>query len=404
MRILFADSISEASLAPLERDHEIIVEPGLGADDLEHRLTGIDVLVVRSTKVNESALRQADQLGLVVRAGAGTDNIDAVAASGRGVYVCNVPGRNAVAVAELTLGLLLAIDRRIPDNVSDLRAGRWNKTSYSEADGIMGRSLAIIGLGEIGLAVAERAKGFGLQVRALRRDERPADVQARIRSIGVRLVDDLDDLLTDADIVSIHVPKSAATANLVDEAFLAKLKDGAILLNTSRSDVVDGAALLRAIDSKNLRAGLDVWPDEPAKGTASFTSELAKHAAVVGTHHIGASTTQAQESIAEGTVEVIQAYARGQVINCVNLQQDAIGTSCLTIRHLDRVGVLAQVFETLRNHGLNVQQMQNRIFSGAAAAVATVYLDGRPDSTLVPELLAIEEVLAVGAVSMDEGP
>lgn len=129
MKILFADSVQEGRLAALrDQGHEVVVDPSITADDLGSHLTGVEVLVVRSTKVNAAAIEAADQLGLIVRAGAGTDNIDTVVASQGGVYVCNVPGRNAVAVAELTMGLLLAIDRRIADNVADLRERRWNST------------------------------------------------------------------------------------------------------------------------------------------------------------------------------------------------------------------------------------------------------------------------------------
>jgi D-3-phosphoglycerate dehydrogenase len=309
-----------------------------------------------------------------------------------------VPGRNAVAVAELTMGLLLAIDRRIPDGVADLRGGTWNKGRYSDADGVYGKKLAIIGLGDIGLAVAERAKAFGLTVLALRRDQRPASMQARIRSVGVRLVGSLDELLAEADIVSIHVPKSADTKALVDADFLAKLKPGAILLNTSRGDVVDERALLAALDERDLRAGLDVWQGEPSGKSGDFTSALASHPRVVGTHHIGASTDQAQASVATGTVEVIEAYLAGEVLNCVNLNTNPSGTTCLTIRHLDQVGVLAQIFAVLRKHGLNVQQMQNQVFAGGRAAVATINVASGATSEITEQLCAIDEVLDAAIV------
>ncbi len=394
MQILFADDLSATHLERLEQlGHDVVVEPSLTADALAGRLPGVDVLVVRSTRVPPEAITAADRLGLIVRAGAGTDNIDLASASDNGIYVCNVPGRNAVAVAELTMGLLLAIDRNIPDGVADLRRGAWNKGRYSEADGLFGKTMAIVGLGDIGLAVAERAKAFGLTVTALRRDERPASTQARIRSIGVRLVDSIDELLADADIVSIHVPKSDETRNLVDAGFLAELQPGAILLNTSRGDVIDEAALLAALDRGDLRAGLDVWQNEPGGKEGEFSSPLASHPRVVGTHHIGASTEQAQRSVAEGTVEVIEAYLDGEVANCVNLDPDATGTTCLTIRHLDQVGVLAQIFDVLRAHGLNVQQMQNRIFAGGRAAVATIHVDGQAGDAVVGQLCGIDEVL-----------
>ena len=402
MKILVADAIGHDRLESLCGDeHELVYEPTLGPDDLAQHLPNVEVLVVRSTKVNSDAFAAADRLGLVVRAGAGTDNIDVAAASEVGVYVCNVPGRNAVAVAELTMGLLLAIDRQIADNVRDLRDNRWQKGRYSQADGIFGKTLAVIGLGEIGLSVAERAKAFGLTVTALRRDNRSPEVQARMRSIGVRLVDDVDQLLAGADVVSIHVPKSPDTTKLVDADFLGAMKPGAILLNTSRGEVVDEPALLAALDSQDLRAGLDVWAAEPSGKEAEFDSELARHPKVVGTHHIGASTNQAQESVTDGTVEVIESYLRGEVQNCVNLKTRPSGSHVLTIRHLDEVGVLAQIFAVLRGQGLNVQQMQNQVFNGGKAAVATMNVAGASPMDILDQLLQIPEVLNAGLVDQE---
>lgn len=402
MRILFADQLRAGRIDELRRNgHEVVVDPSLGAVDLTDHVAGADILVVRSTRVTRTAIEAADRLGLIVRAGAGTDNIDLSAASDRGVYVCNVPGRNAVAVAELTMGLLLALDRRIPDNVADLHRQQWNKVLFSEAEGLLGKTMAILGLGDIGLAVAERAKAFGLQVIALRRDDRKRRIQARIRSIGIRLVDSLEELLAGSDIVSIHVPGAADTVGLVDAEFLAQLRPGAILLNTSRGDVVDEAALLAALDAGRVRAGLDVWPSEPSSGRTDFDSPLARHPGVVGTHHIGASTEQAQRSVADGTLEVIEAYLDGDVVNCVNLNTSPSGTSCLTVRHLDKVGVLAKIFDVLRRRGLNVQQMHNQVFTGGRAAVATINVTGPGVVDVLDRLRAIDEVLDAALVAED---
>ncbi|MDH4168234.1 MAG: hydroxyacid dehydrogenase [Acidimicrobiia bacterium] len=393
MRILFADAIDDAGLQKLRAaGHRCELAPELTADDLPAALPDSEVLVVRSTRVTAEAIEAAGALELIVRAGAGTNTIDTTAASDHGVFVCNVPGRNAIAVAELTMGLLLAVDRHIADATADARRGQWNKAKYSRADGLHGKTMAIIGLGEVGLAVAERAKAFGLTVSALRKDGRPSPTEARIRAVGVRLVDDLTTLVTEADIATIHVPGGAATQGLVDDAFLRLLGDDGILLNTSRGDVVDEPALLAALD-RGLRAGLDVFPDEPG-GEGRFDSALAGHPNVVATHHIGASTTQAQEAVAAGTIEVIEQYAAGELTNCVNLETDRLGTCTLTIRHLDRVGVLAQVLAVLRANGHNVQQMANQIFRGGNAAAATIRIDGRPQPGLATDLAAIAEVLS----------
>lgn len=396
MKILFADAVDASRVADLEAaGHECTLEPALSAEDLPAAVGDAEVVVVRSTKVTAEAIAAGTNLSLVVRAGAGTDNIDKIAASAAGVYVCNVPGRNAVAVAELTMGLLLAIDRHIADGAADLRDGVWNKARYTKADGLAGKTMSIIGLGDIGLAVAERAKAFGITVQAERKPGRTEDALARIRSVGVRLVDDRAELLSTADIISIHVPKADSTTGMVDAEFVAALPTGCIVLNTSRGDVVVEAALLHGLDERGMRAGLDVYANEPSSGTGAFVSELAAHHAVVGSHHIGASTTQAQESVADGMIDVIDAYAKGAMINCVNMEVDSSGASCISVRHLDKVGVLAKILNAISGNGHNVEQMQNQLFIGGAAAVATINVDATPSDATVQAIEAIDEVMAV---------
>lgn len=396
MKILFADAVDESRVTRLrEAGHDCLVAAALSADELPEHMAGVEALVVRSTKVSAAAIAAAADLSLIVRAGAGVDNIDVEAASGRGIYVCNVPGKNAVAVAELTMGLLLSIDRRIAESTADLRAGQWNKKLYSKAEGIYGRRMAIIGLGDIGLAVAERAKAFGMDVVAVRKPSRDAATTSRIRSLGVRLVDTAEELLRDADVISIHVPSAPGTVGLVDAAFLAQLRDGAIILNTARGNVIDQAALIAEMNARGLRAGLDVWPGEPGQGSAEWSSDLSSHPNVVGTHHIGASTNQAQEAVADGMVDVIDSYEQARLLNCVNLVNRPLGTCVITVRHLDRVGVLAKVLMALRGSGLNVQQMHNEVFEGSKAAVASINVVGAVSEDLRSSISEIDEVLAV---------
>jgi D-3-phosphoglycerate dehydrogenase / 2-oxoglutarate reductase len=404
VRILFADKLSEQTLRDLEsRGHECVSEPGLGAGDLPDHIAGHDALVVRSTKVPQAVFEAADRLVLVIRAGAGTNTIDTDAAAERGVFVCNVPGRNAAAVAELTMGLLLAVDRRIPDNVSDLRAGRWDKATYAKADGLLGKTMGILGLGSIGLLVAERAAAFGIQVRSVAKDGRSRDVVARAEELGITQCTSLEELVATSDIISLHVPSSSGTKHLVDDAFLARMRPGAILLNTSRGDVVDQAALLRALAEGRVRAGLDVFDGEPGSGRAEWDSPLARHPGVVATHHIGASTEQAQRSIAQGVTELVDGFMAGDVRDCVNLDPDRLGTIALTVRHLDRVGVLAQVLDQLSAARLNVQHMVNRVFRGGQAAVAFIDVDGEASAELLDSLRGIPHVLGVSVVTLHQG-
>lgn len=403
MRVLLADAIDAGIVEELGRlGHECVSEPKLAAGDLPGRIQGLQALVVRSTEVTAATIGAGDALELIVRAGAGTNTIDVDAASEVGIYVTNVPGRNAIAVAELTLGLLLAIDRRIADNVADLRAGSWNKATYSKAAGLYGRTIGIVGLGDIGFAVAERAAAFGLKVRSVDK-ERDEAADERIHELGIELVPSLEELVATSDIVSIHVPAVPETESMFDAGLLGRMKEGAILLNTSRGDVVDEAALLDALDSRRLRAGLDVYPDEPGSGSSEWSSKLAQHPNVVGTHHIGASTEQAQAAVAAGVVEVIEAYGRGEILNCVNLAPTRLGTHTLHVRHYDRVGVLAGVFDILRRRELNVEQMENRIFQGRNAAVATIDVVGDVGDELLDALAALDDVIHVSAVPTTRG-
>ena len=396
MRVLVADSLPESTLATLEaRGHQCELDASLTASDLAGRIAGVDVLVVRSTKVEASVFEAADKLGLVVRAGAGTNTIDTAAAAARGVLVANVPGQNSAAVAELTIGLLIAVDRRIPDNVADLRAGRWDKKGYSKSAGLLGSTLGIVGLGSIGLCVAERARAFGIHVQTLQSPRRRADVEARAADLGIAVRASLPELLASSDIVSLHVPASPETRHLVDREFLGQLRPGAILLNTSRGDVVDEAALLEALDAGTVRAGLDVYADEPGTGTASWDSALARHPAVVGTHHIGASTEQAQLATAAGVVEIVDAFVAGETRNVVNLAPERLGSVTLTVRHLDQPGVLARILDVLSAARLNVEHMENRVFQGGEAAVASIDVTGPVPDPLLEEIGAGPEVLGV---------
>ena len=396
MKVLLADALPDAAVEQLEAaGDEVTRLPELNADTLPDAVAGHEVLVVRSTKVTAAALETADKLGLIVRAGAGTNNIDRDRAAELGIFVCNVPGKNALAVAELTMGLLIAVDRHIAAGTADLRAGTWNKKAYSKADGLFGRQMGIIGVGDIGIAAAARAWAFGIDVVAVAKPGRSHAAVARAEAAGIRWVDDLDELLATSDIVSLHVPGAPDTKGMVDADFLAKMKDDAILLNTSRGDVVDEAALIDAMDSRGIRAGLDVFADEPGSGTAEFDSALAKHPSVVATHHVGASTEQAQNAVTDGTLEAIDAYRTGSPINCVNLNPVPTRAATLTVRHHDRVGVLASILQALRKEQLNVSNMQNRVFAGSKAAVASIDVGHLPTQKLIDEVMSLEDVIYV---------
>ena len=385
MKVLVADKFEASGIDALKAAGcDVIYEADASGDTLVAAIqsTGAPVLVVRSTQVTEPML-DAGALSLIVRAGAGVNTIDVAAASKRGIYVSNCPGKNSVAVAELTMGLILAVDRRIPDNVAELRAGNWNKKEYSKAKGLLGRTLGLLGFGHIGQEVARRARAFGMPVLAWSRrfEQDQLAGEAAIRESGIDVVTSAAELVAHSDIVSVHLALTKETRGFVDANLLARARKGAYFINTARAEVVDYTALAAAVREKGLRVGLDVFANEPSSATGTFADPIVGQPSVYGTHHIGASTDQAQEAIAAETVRIIKTFKEtGKVPNVVNLARQTPATHMLVVRHRDKPGVLAHVFEYLRIAQLNVQETENIIFEGAHAAVARINLDGAPSA------------------------
>ena len=383
MKVLIADKFEQSGLDALKAAGcEVLFQPDVNGDTLVAAIrdSQAPVLVVRSTQVTEQML-DAGALSLIVRAGAGVNTIDVAGASKRGIYVSNCPGKNSVAVAELAMALILALDRRIADNVADLRAGKWNKKEYSKAKGLKGQTLGLLGFGHIGQEVARRARAFGMNVLVWSRrfaDDGIARDEAAA-TYDIEIVSKPEELVSRADIVSVHLALSKDTRGFVNADLLKHARKGAYFVNTARAEVVDQAALAAVAKEKGLRVGLDVFANEPTAATGPFEDPIAGEPAVYGTHHIGASTDQAQEAIAAETVRIIRAFKdTGRVPNVVNLARQTPATHMLVVRHRDKPGVLAHVFEYLRVAQLNVQETENIIFDGAHAAVARINLDGAP--------------------------
>jgi D-3-phosphoglycerate dehydrogenase len=387
MKVLIADKFEKSGVDGLQAlGCEISYQPDLKDDPLVEAIRAVspDVLVVRGTKVTEPML-EAGPVKLVVRAGAGYNTIDVAAASKRGIYVSNCPGKNSIAVAELAFALILALDRRIADNVIALRQGAWNKKEFSKARGLFGRTLGLIGVGKIGQEMIPRARAFGMPVvawsRSLTRD--------RAADLGIELMASPKAVAAASDVVSVHLALKPETRNLINAEFFDAMRDGAYFINTARGEVVDQQALVQAIRNRGIRAGLDVYALEPTSATAEFQDEIAKEAGLYGTHHIGASTDQAQEAIAAETVRIVEEFKQtGKVPNVVNLAQQTPATHRLVVRHLDRPGVLAGVLEALKAEQINVQEMENIVFEGAAAAVARINLDNAPSQESLRQLEA----------------
>ena len=386
MKVLVADKFEQSGIDGLHTAGcDVVYQPDLKDEALADaiRTTAAQVLVVRSTAVTAPML-EAGALSLVVRAGAGYNTIDVATASKRGIYVSNCPGKNAVAVAELAFALMLALDRRVPDNVADLRSGVWNKKEYSKARGLFGRTLGLLGYGSIGQEMARRAHAFGMPIvvwsrRFVTGHERIADA-----AVPLQLADSPEDAAARADVLSVHLALAPETRGMVNAAVLGRLKPGSYFVNTARAEVVDHVALEKVVRERNIRAALDVFAAEPAGATGQFHDALVSLANVYGTHHIGASTDQAQEAIAAETVRIVASYKNtGKVPNVVNLSKKTPATHMLVVRHRDRPGVLAHVFEHLRGGNINVQETENVVFEGAQAAVARINLDRPPPDPLL---------------------
>lgn len=390
MKILIADKFEESGRIGMRRAGcEVSFQPDLKDDALVQAIAKEkpDVLVVRGTKVTEPMLA-AGPLKLIVRAGAGYNTIDVAGASRRGIYVSNCPGKNSIAVAELAFALILALDRRVADNVIALRAGQWNKKEFSKARGLFGRTLGLVGVGQVGAEMIPRARAFGMPVVAWSRSLTPEKAE----QLGIERKETPLEVARAADIVSVHVALKPDTRSLIGAELFKAMKDDAYLINTSRGEVVDQSALVEAIKSKRIRAGLDVFAIEPTSAVAEFTDPIANEARVYGTHHIGASTDQAQEAIAAETVRIIKSFKEtGQVPNVVNLAQRTPATHRLVVRHRDRPGVLAQVLEAIKAEHINVQEMENIVFEGAEAAVARINLDKAPSPETLDRLRAGNE-------------
>lgn len=380
MNVLIADKFPEQYIQILKDNGlEVTYNPKLGENDLPEAIKGVECLIVRSTIVSDKTIEQSDNLNLIVRAGAGVNNININAANKKGVYVSNCPGKNSIAVAELAIGLMLALDRRIANNVMDFKSGIWNKGEYSKAEGLFGKILVIVGYGAIGKEVAKRAMALGMKIYA--KDIFPID------DPGVTSFTELDQILPIADVVTVHLPQNAETKHLFNDKMFSRMKKGVIFINTSRAGVVDEAALINAVKAKNLKVGLDVFNGEPEDKNGSVSSELQKLDNVYVTHHIGASTEQAQNAVAEEAVNIIIGYIKNGVIaHWVNRAKVSSSHSQLIVKHYDRPGVLAAVLDVLRDGNINVEEVENIIFDGGLVACCTMKLD-TPASSEMLELI-----------------
>lgn len=399
MKILIADKFPDQYVDKIKSVGDVIYEAKLKENDLPSNIKDVDILVVRSTVVNEECINNSNKLSLIIRAGAGVNNINIKAANKKGIYVANCPGKNSIAVAELAMGLICAIDRKIPDNVIDFKNGTWNKGAYSKAEGLFGKTLGVIGVGQIGAELILRAKAFGMNIIAWSRSLTPAKAEA----MGIDYADFIEVIFERADIISIHLAQTADTKKLITKSMIDKMKKGAILINTARAGVIDEEALIKAVKEEKIFAGLDVFNAEPEGKEGDVKSEFTKLKNAYITHHIGASTEQAQNAVAEETFNIIDQYIKtGVVKNWINKLKASEAKYQLVVRHYDKPGVLARVLNLLSEERINAQEMENIIFEDSQTACCTIKLEDKPSGKTLEEISSKEdEIINAALISIE---
>jgi len=364
-RILAADGVSPKGIAVLSENPKFKVESsgGLKEDELIARIGDLDALIVRSaTKVTAKALAAATKLKVIGRAGVGVDNVNVEAATERGIVVMNTPGGNTISTAEHTFSLLLSLARKIPQAHASMVAGKWDRKSF-EGTELCGKTLGIVGMGRIGGEVARRAIGFGMNVVAYD----PYLVQSRARSLQVELADDLAALLARADFITVHMPMTAETKNILNAKTLAQCKKGVRIVNCARGGLVEEAALLEALKSGQVGgAALDVYEKEPPAEDFPFRA-LPN---VVLTPHLGASTSEAQEGVGIEIAHGVSDYLLNGIINnAVNVPNVDVRTLALIRPYLGLGEKLGKMLAQIAPHGLETLTIR---YTGKVSETETV--------------------------------
>lgn len=398
MRLLIADSIDTQPLEELRvLGVEIVSDPTLTRETLLDAIAHVGILVVRQTEVSAQALENARELNLIVRAGGGTGHIDVEAASARGIYVANCPGKNAPALAELVMAMALALDRRLIDAHVDLCGGRWERAKYGSEGGLLGRHLGIAGFGAAGREVLSRARAFGMKPHVFSRGMNAAKAQ----KLDVAFAPTLERLAAVSDVLSVHLPLTPQTRGIISRNVLEALPHEAIVINTSKAELFDLDALAELAEKKSLRLGLDVHPGEPRQASDAYQSRFCGTPNVICTPHIGGATRQAQRAIAEEVTHVIRSFLTEEdVPNVLNVCAASPARYVVVLRQLDKVGALANTLAVLKRYGINIEEISNTVFDGAKATCTKLRVSGRPSEACLKEIGMFEETLRVDVVPM----
>ncbi len=390
MKVLVACELPEATLQQMRSlAFDVAYEPQATAQKLREEIADVGVLVVGETRVSPDTIAQARALQMIVHAGRGPGNIAVEAASAQGVFVTHCPDKHATAVAELTMGLILALDRRLVDNAVAVREGRWMRGEFTDARGLAGRTIGILGYGAVGRLVAQRARAFDMRIVAWL----PRTTLEPRSEPGLEFCNWPRELARMSDIVTVHNIEDG-TDPIVDAEFLRNMREGAYLVHVGDRHAVDEAALAEAIGQRKLRVALDVFTSMPSGDTGRFRSKLCDRAAVIGTQQIGPLTAQARDAVATEVARIVHAFVvSGEVLNCLNMCERSPATWQLVLRVRDQVGVMAAVLDAVRADGINAEEITSRVFTGAKAAWCTIALNERPSTEALESIRGLADVL-----------
>lgn len=393
MRVLVACPMPTDTLEHLRAlVQDVIYLPELSAEELPNHIAGVGILVYRTLRVSAAILQRADALQLLIHSGSGPGDVAIEDASAAGVFVTHCPDQHATAVAELTLGLIVALDRRIVDNALACRAGTWDRAALGQARGLAGRTLGILGYGEIGRRVARRARAFDMRVLAW---SAQLGTEA-VHEPGVEFRNWPRELARTCDVLTLHATGEDEDEPdvIVDAEFLENVPPGTSLVHVGNPSAIDHAALARAIEQKQLRVALDVHSSEPLVDNIRTRVKLCDLPGVICTQHIGPLTEQARHATAEEVLRIIRGFLiSGEADNCLNLADQSPATWQLVVRVRDQVGVMAAILEAVRADGINAQEITSRVFVGAKAAWCAIALDERPSTEALAAIRQLPDVL-----------
>lgn len=364
MKVIVAEKLAPEGIEKLREHFEVDAYDRIDRNELLERIGEYDALIVRSgTKVDSEVISNATRLKMIGRAGIGVDNIDVEAATKKGILVANAPESNIVSAAEHTMAVMLALARNIPSANASISRGEWERSKYQGVE-LNGKTLGIVGLGRIGSLVAERASAFGMKVIAYD----PFVATAKAKRLGVELKSNMDELLSESDFITLHVPKSEETHHMIGKKEFEKIKSGARIINVARGGVIDEEALLWALENGIVAgAALDVFECEPPG-----ESPLCQMPQVVATPHLGASTKEAQYKAGIAIAEQVIAGLKGEFVS---------GAVNITMPHREVVETLQPFLPLVEKLG----KLLNRLVAGAVDEVELEFMGevSRSDTSLL---------------------